>query len=134
MENYNDIINLPHYTSKKHKRMSLSSRAIQFAPFSALTGLDEQTNETARLTKEKHELTDEEQNILNNNLQIIKDNIAMHPYITVIYFVEDSKKSGGSYYKISGKVRRFEDADAILIFENNKKISIKQIISINIYK
>ena len=39
-DNYNDIINNPHHTSKTRKRMSQSNRAAQFAPFAALTGYD----------------------------------------------------------------------------------------------
>ena len=38
MGRYDDIINLPHYELKNHQRMSMSSRAGQFAPFSALNG------------------------------------------------------------------------------------------------
>jgi hypothetical protein len=41
MDNYDDIINLPHYEPKHHPRMSMWSRAAQFAPFAALTGYDE---------------------------------------------------------------------------------------------
>ena len=37
---YDDIINLPHYEPKHHPRMSMWSRAAQFAPFAALTGYD----------------------------------------------------------------------------------------------
>ena len=40
MENYDDIIHLPHYEPKHHPRMSIWSRAAQFAPFAALTGYD----------------------------------------------------------------------------------------------
>ncbi len=40
-EDYTDIINLPHHVSQKHPPMSLADRAAQFAPFSALTGLDD---------------------------------------------------------------------------------------------
>jgi len=47
---YDDIINLPHPVSKKHRQMSLHDRAAQFAPFSALTGLEE----ALRVTKEVH--------------------------------------------------------------------------------
>lgn len=43
---YDDIINLPHHTSKKHPRMSMLSRAAQFAPFAALSGHEEALKET----------------------------------------------------------------------------------------
>lgn len=36
--NYEDIINLPHPVSKRHKPMPVEDRAAQFAPFAALTG------------------------------------------------------------------------------------------------
>jgi hypothetical protein len=47
---YSDIINLPHPVSTKHPQMSLSYRAAQFSPFSALTGLEDVLGETARTT------------------------------------------------------------------------------------
>lgn len=37
--NYDDIIDLPHPTSRRYPRMTMASRAAQFAPFAALTGL-----------------------------------------------------------------------------------------------
>ena len=37
---YDDIINLPHPTSKTHPRMPLYNRATQFSPFAALTGYE----------------------------------------------------------------------------------------------
>ena len=46
MKNYDDIINMPHHVSKKHPQMSIEARAGQFAPFSALTGFDEEIKET----------------------------------------------------------------------------------------
>ena len=45
---YDDIIDLPHPTSKRHPRMSLADRAAQFAPFAALTGFDGVIDKTAR--------------------------------------------------------------------------------------
>ena len=35
---YEDIINLPHPVSKRHKPMPVEDRAAQFAPFAALSG------------------------------------------------------------------------------------------------
>ncbi len=48
MDNYDDIINLPHHVSKSHPQMSMWSRAAQFAPFAALTGYDDAIKETAK--------------------------------------------------------------------------------------
>jgi hypothetical protein len=46
-DNYEDIINLEHPTSRRHPRMPRSERAAQFAPFAALTGFDDLIDETA---------------------------------------------------------------------------------------
>lgn len=46
-----------HITSHPHgPHMSMSNRATQFSPFTALTGYDNEIMETARLTDEKIEL------------------------------------------------------------------------------
>ena len=50
MEDYDDIINLPHHVSKRHPQMSMQNRAAQCAPFAALTGY----NEAAQDTEERH--------------------------------------------------------------------------------
>ena len=39
-KDYDDIINLPHYISKKHPQMSIEARSAQFAHFQALKGYD----------------------------------------------------------------------------------------------
>ena len=46
-DDYSDIIDLEHPTSRKHPRMAAEMRAAQFAPFAALTGYDEAIEETA---------------------------------------------------------------------------------------
>ena len=50
MDNYDDIINLPHYEPKHHPRMSMWNRAAQFAPFATLTGYDSAIKDTARVS------------------------------------------------------------------------------------
>ena len=55
MGKYDDIINMPHHVSKKHKQMSLHDRSAQFAPFAALVGYDEMVEETVKITYQKIE-------------------------------------------------------------------------------
>lgn len=54
-DKYDDIINLPHHTSKQFSRMPPEERAAQFSPFAALTGFDALIRETARQTVEGYE-------------------------------------------------------------------------------
>ncbi|MBQ8633046.1 MAG: hypothetical protein IJ420_05525 [Lachnospiraceae bacterium] len=59
---YDDIIGLPHPTSKKHPRMAAIDRAAQFSPFAALTGYEkalEEIKETA-IEKVANEIETEE--------------------------------------------------------------------------
>ena len=48
MEDYSDIINMPHHVSKRHPQMSMMQRAAQFAPFAALTGYSEAIKEAEK--------------------------------------------------------------------------------------
>lgn len=59
MSEYDDIIDLPRPKSA-HEPMPMSDRAAQFSPFAALTGYDDAIDETARLTDERIELTEEQ--------------------------------------------------------------------------
>ena len=52
IQQYLDIIDLPHHVSKKHPQMSMYQRAAQFAPFAALVGHDKAIEETARQNEE----------------------------------------------------------------------------------
>ena len=47
MNEYKDIINLPHFEPKYHQRMTIYNRSAQFAPFAALTGYEEAIIETS---------------------------------------------------------------------------------------
>ena len=52
---YEDIIDLPHPSSKKHPRMPAMNRAAQFAPFAALTGFEDAVKATADAVQAKEE-------------------------------------------------------------------------------
>ena len=53
MHKYDDIITLPHHQSATRPHMSLHDRAAQFAPFAALSGHEEDIEETVRLNERK---------------------------------------------------------------------------------
>lgn len=131
MNKYKDIINLPHHVSKTRNPMSLYNRAAQFAPFAALTGYNDAIKETARLTEQKIELSDELKNMLNQKIKLIIENIKLQPEVVITYFVHDNKKSGGVYKTISGNVKRIDKVEKCIIFTNKLKIFFSDIISIS---
>lgn len=130
MNKYDDIINLPHYELKNHKRMNMESRAAQFAPFAALTGYSDAVIETARLTSAERFLDEDSNNILDEKLHIIEENIKNRPMIKIKYFVPDLKKNGGKYINYEGKIRRIDNVKREIIFLDDKKIQIDRIVDI----
>lgn len=112
---YEDIINMPRPVSKKHAPMTLYNRAAQFAPFSALTGLDDEMAETARLTDTDIELTEEQ--ILDLN-RLLCQAIEEDRPITVTYFVPDDKKSGGSYQTATAQIKKADPIEGLLLLRS----------------
>lgn len=105
-DEYKDIINLPHHVSSKRPQMPMLDRAAQFSPFAALTGYDDAIHETARLTNDKIDLSEEEKETLDRKQQILSEKLSVHPALTITYFVPDARKSGGAYVTISGNLKR----------------------------
>ena len=130
MNKYEDIINLPHYEPIYHPRMSIDKRAGQFAPFAALTGYDEEIEETARITTRKHILYEESVDKLNENLNIIKKNVNKHLEIKITYFIADLKKEGGKYINKTGKVKTLDLVNGYIKMIDNEKIYLEDITEI----
>lgn len=124
---YDDIINLPNPTSKKHPRMSQSGRAAQFSPFAALTGHEAAIEETARQTDEKLMLSDEVIAELNEKLNLISETIGTQQLIRITYFVPDNKKAGGAYISCSGCVKKIDGYEHVVVMEDKTVIPIEQI-------
>ena len=131
---YDDIINLPHHTSKKRQPMSRSARAAQFAPFAAITGLDDELEETARLTDKKIELDEAKKELLNRDLIYIRDNLHSGINATVTFFRSDGRKSGGAYITKQITVHKIDEITRKLITENREEIDIDDLFSITIHK
>ena len=129
---YDDIINLPHHISKKHPQMSIHERAAQFAPFAALVGYEDAVEETARITDKRIELNEEEKNILDMKLQMLKEqmNVQIYPNITIMYFIPDLKKDGGKYIRILGTIKKIDEIKNLIILDDKTEIPIRDIINI----
>lgn len=124
---YDDIINLPHHVSPTRPRMSMIDRAAQFSPFAALTGYDAAIKETGRLTDERIELSEESRAVLDRKQQLLLDNLADHPEVSVTYFVPDERKSGGAYVTATGQVKKVDEFERLLILTDGTKIPLDEI-------
>ena len=127
MKDYSKIISLPHHQSAARKRMSNYDRAAQFAPFAALTGHDEAIKETARLTDDYMEMGEDRLGELSAKIQLLIDKLSEQPEITVVYFIPDERKSGGSYAEKTGIVRIIDEYERKLVFYDGDKILIDRV-------
>ena len=115
---YGDIIDIPHWEPLKHKRMSLFERAAQFSPFAALTGYDEMIDDEAREVDAQEELSDEDMEILNQQINRMAEMLenGETPEIIITYFVPDERKSGGKYVTSKEDVRRIDTVEHCIEF------------------
>lgn len=125
---YDDIIDLPHHVSVTRPRMSMIDRAAQFSPFAALTGYDAAIKETGRLTNERIELTEDSRAVLDRKQQLLMDNLADRPVVSVTYFVPDERKAGGAYVTVTGRVKKVDDYQRLLLLSDGTKIPLDEIL------
>ncbi len=124
--NYDDIINLPHYVSKKHPQMAMIDRAAQFSPFAALTGHGDAIDETARLTDCKIELDESRKEAIDEKLRAISD-CGEAVRIEVAYFVPDRRKDGGEYIAVTGTVKKIDAISREITMSDGRIIPIENI-------
>ena len=107
---YADIIRLPHWASPTRTPMSAYERAAQFSSFNALAGYEDMVGEEAREVGSFQELTESEMEVLNQKISLIADAIeeGHNPILTFTYFIADDCKIGGSYVKLTERVRRVD--------------------------
>ena len=133
---YTDILTLPHHKAANRPHMSMHDRAAQFSPFAALTGFDGVIAETGRRTDQKIELSESQMTLLNQKLNLIDDAVqdGYHPVVSVVYFVPDAKKEGGSYQEYTGKVQQVDSAERKLVFLAANERSAGRDISIDVIR
>ena len=127
---YDDILHLPHPTSKKHPRMPVSDRAAIFSPFAALTGHAAAIQETARLTDQKIELDEDTKAELDRRQAILLEHIAEQPEVTITWFCPDEKKSGGAYVVTVGRLKRVDETAGTLRLADGMTIALDEIVDL----
>ena len=130
MSRYADIINLP-CPKSSHKPMSMHDRTAQFSPFSALTGLDDELAETARIVDSKIEISEDRAAELDEKIQFLIENASEHPEIEAEYFVPDKLKEGGAYKTVKGCFKRVDDETHDVILMDGTVIPAEGLFSIN---
>lgn len=130
MANYNDILHLSPPLSHR-KRMLTLERAAQFAPFAALSGYEEHISEQARLTSGRPAVSDEDAQIINDNLRLLLC-AAQPTAVRLTYFVPDACKSGGAVLEKEGAVRRVDAVLRELFFTDKTVLPLDAILALDI--
>lgn len=133
MGNYDDILHLPHHVSPTRKRMTMTERAAQFSPFAALVGYEGAVRETARLTDQRMDLSEDEKAMIDRKQQVILAALECgeNPTITVTFFRPDAKKNGGEYVDYTGEVKKVEQIRNALIFMDGMEIPCSDVLDLS---
>ena len=124
---YEDLLHLPHHVSERHPQMPMEKRAAQFSPFAALTGYDAAIAETARLTDEKLELSEERRQEISDFLYRLQTDIRTAPPVTLTYFVPDGRKAGGRYETVTGRAKKADHITGVLEMRDGRVIPFDDI-------
>ena len=127
---YDDIITLPHPTSRRHPQMPAADRAAQFAPFAALTGYGAAVKETARETEAFTELAEDEAMALDRQLRLLEERVRQRPWVVLTCFQPDQRKAGGAYVEVRGRVKRMDAAAGAITLEDGREIPVNYILEI----
>lgn len=127
---YDDMIDLPHPTSKKHPRMSIRDRAAIFSPFAALSGHGAAIVETARLTDRRMELDEDTKEELDQKQAVLMEHIEEQPEVTVTWFQPDERKEGGAYLTVTGRLKKIDEAERTLTLLDGMSILLEDVVGI----
>jgi len=130
--NYDDMIHLSRPQYDDLHPMSRADRAAQFSPFAALVGYGDAVAETARLTDCRTELTEDEENELNANLNRLIEMLPDSPEVRVTYFIPDERKVGGRYAEKLGRVRIFDSYTRELVFTDGARIAVADMTAVSL--
>ena len=129
---YDDILNLPRPVSRRHRPMPLEERAVQFAPFAALTSYEEILMEAARPTRDCPQLSEDEQTRLNARLQLLRGRLQGRPWVNVTWFVPDEKKAGGNCVTTTGQAMKLREQPPALLLSEGEEIPLERMLALEL--
>ena len=127
---YDDMLRLPHHVSASRKPMAITARAAQFAPFAALSGYDAEVQEAGRLTDRPIEPDEYEKEALNARLRLLARHLREEWVVSLVFFQPDERKAGGAYVTRTGTVKKFREAERILILTDGTVIPLDDLIAL----
>lgn len=128
---YEDMLELPHHISRERPRMAMEERAAQFSPFAALTGYGDAIRETGRLTERQLELEPDVKDRLNEKLRLLMELPSPRPEVSIVYFLPDEKKEGGSYVSVRGRVKKVDENSRQIVLENGGRIPLAAVMELD---
>ena len=120
---YGDMLYMTYPFQTDRPRMNRADRAAQFSPFAALTGFDGVVAETARLTEERPEMSEEQKAAINDALMELLSRIRERP---------EARKMGGECVTKRGNVRRIDEANREMLFADGEKVQLESIVNATI--
>lgn len=112
--------------------MPLEDRAVQFAPFAALTSYEEILMEAARPTRDCPQLSEDEQTRLNARLQLLRGRLQGRPWVTVTWFVPDEKKAGGNCVTKTGQAMKLREQPPALLLSEGEEIPLERMLALEL--
>ncbi|MBR4108028.1 MAG: hypothetical protein IKK45_05005 [Akkermansia sp.] len=108
----------------------MADRAAQFSPFAALTGHDAAIAEAARLTDERPILDESVKQEISNLLQLVATDSNL--VLNIVYFVPDTRKAGGRYAEITGRIKKLLPNEKLLIMDTGTRIPVEDIVEVTV--
>lgn len=127
LEDYQDLLYLPHHVSETRPQMPIYDRAAQFSPFAAVVGHEAAVKEAARYTDQRKELDEMEKAIIDEKLREIDGGLRGDREVRMDYFVQDPMKAGGQYISHVGKVKTIDTYMGEVVFTDETRIAIREI-------
>lgn len=129
-EKYKKALSANRPRLSSHNRMPRINRAAQFAPFAALTGLEDAFQEEERDTELEKILSEEAWSELEYTLQELLSEEGQ-PVVKVTYFQPALTKDGGNYKEVFGKLLGVDGFNRELSLSGGIKIHLDRISEVN---